>query len=100
MSRRSTINGKVLRTPSLGSYDDRSLRSAGLHHPDHVAPDFKAAMALEREYPSTRNADYALLVALGVNGEVPLDQALRNAEIGRYWGGVPVNDNLEHAVAA
>jgi len=101
-----------MRTPSLGTYDGRRGK-AELHQPDQVMPDFKAALGFEKDYPSTRDADYALLVRLGVNGEVPLAQAMANAGllasggiVGRdgkasaWFASRPANDNHEQAAVA
>lgn len=99
-------------TPNLGAYDSRKFRASDLHMPDQMAPDFKAALSFDKDYPSTRDADYATLVALGVNGEVPLAQAMRNAGLASETEeyvlrgrvslvfDVPANDNHEQAAIA
>ena len=66
MARRIVIGGKVMRAPDLELHD---LREVG-----GQAPLFLAA-AGER----TRDQDKALLVRLGVDGDVPLAQARINA---------------------
>lgn len=95
MGKRTVVNGKVMRTPNLGAYDNRRGYPHELHQPEQVMPDFKAALSLEKEMPSTRNADYALLVALGVNGEVPFHVAAAIAGL-----VVAANDNFKYAIAA
>lgn len=107
MAKRAVVNGKVMRTPSTENYDARVQIVDTLHQPDEVVPDFKSALSLDKEYPSTHTEDKALLVALGVNGEVPFFDAAANAglpvvgcERGVLFAMRAANDNFEHAIAA
>ncbi len=97
MARRAVINGKVQRAPSLGAYDNRRLKVTELHSPHEVAPNFKAALSFDKDYPSTRSADKALLIALGVDGDVPLEQARINSGLDM---APPANENFSLAIAA
>lgn len=82
----SETGRKAQRKPGLDFYDNK--RPAAVIQVSADAPtEYKAGLVLEKEYPSTHTRDKALLVALGVNGEVPLDQAMATAGL---WpsGGV------------
>jgi hypothetical protein len=100
-----------MRTPSTEGYDSRPPQPDRLHQPDQIVPDFKSALSLEKDYPSTHTRDKALLVALGVNGEVSFFDAAANAglpvvgcERGVLFANrgswVAANDNRRHAIAA
>lgn len=80
---------KVSKKPTLESYDNR----APMTEAQQASLGFARGaftQDLVRDMPSTRSRDYALLVELGVNGEVPLAQAMVNA-------GLAANDNDKFA---
>lgn len=66
---------KVPKKPNLGAYDNRRPPSASAD----PAYNDQFNGSLYADAPRTQPQDKALLVALGVNGEVPFDQARRNA---------------------
>lgn len=105
MRGRHVINGKVMRTPSLSAYDNMKPRPEGHAEPAPIAP-FGETLHLNKDAPRTQPRDYALLVALGVNGEVPLAQARVNAGLDPWpattaWlAEIAANDNHEIAAKA
>lgn len=77
MTQRFVVKGKVMHTPTVGRYDAMKPKP---EVSTTVATDTRAySRELVKDRPSTRDTDYALLVRLGVNGEVPLVQAMVNA---------------------
>lgn len=99
MRKRTVINGKVLRTPSLSRYDNMRVETVDTQTADPMGFNLEFV----KDAPRTWARDKALLVALGVNGEVPLMQALENA--GLAWDMKPAsvvaaNDNHEIAAKA
>lgn len=73
---------KIEKRPSLSQYDNMKPRA------DHeVAQDVAAIggynQAFVKDAPRTQGRDKALLVALGVDGDVPLEQAAKNAGLTR-----------------
>lgn len=95
MAKRSVIGGKVMRTPSLERYDDRMPPKETSAVPQVVVEQvgYKEAFFLEKDAPRTWARDKALLVALGVNGEVPFETAAANA-------GLLIAANDNHKIAA
>ena len=75
---RAVINGKVMRAPSLTGYDNRKPR-ADVEVATPLSTTGEYNQAFLKDAPSTRPRDKALLVALGVDGDVPLAQARVNA---------------------
>ena len=104
------INGgrKVSRKPSLSIYDNRKPPTAG------ADPAYDAVYAgrFDSDAPRTWAQDRALLVSLGVNGEVPFFEAAVNAGLPivgqqrgvRFAGNdlwhIPANDNTRSAAIA
>ena len=77
MAKRSVILGKVMRAPE---YDDfrppvEAMRDIGLP----ASPTFKGMLFLEKDINGERDRAKALLIRLGVDGDVPLAQARINA---------------------
>lgn len=67
--------GKVPRKPSLEQLDERvDKRTDGTE----LAAASVQNNALYRDYASTQHRDKALLISLGVDGNVPFDVARRN----------------------
>lgn len=68
--------------PPLSAAADAKIASSVLSKnsaPYDYTNDFKAGLYLEKDAPRTHGRDKALLVALGVDGSVPLAQARVNA---------------------
>lgn len=59
-----------------------ALQEETAHQTEKSPKGFRTGLFL-KDYPSTRDADYCLLISLGVNGEVPLAQAKVNAGLAR-----------------
>lgn len=81
----TTLNvcgSKVPRRPSLHDYDRLPPRF-GEDHADgsSLVVDYGDSLRFGRDVVSTRAADKALLVSLGVDGSVPLKAANDNAKI-------------------
>lgn len=93
MRRLSVINGKRMRAPS---YDDKTMSAPVIGGADDASTEFGSFLGLEREYPSTHDRDRDLLIALGVDGTVPLAQARRNAATANYYGGITPNDAVAY----
>ena len=106
MAKRAVVNGKVMRTPS---YEDASLSSPAAQRVADIV------LGVNQEYVAhddrTHTRDKALLVALGVNGEVPFFDAAANAGIpvvgcergvlfANRGSWIAANDNHRYAVAA
>lgn len=94
----SECGGKLWRRPALDRYDN-------------MPPDASPLSQHLQNYPSTHDRDKALLVALGVDGDVPLAQAMVNAGLAPIVRladldilsaalGWPANDNHTQAAAA
>lgn len=107
---------KVPRRPSLDRYDNMSYRP--MPSAADTTSDFGTFLGLERDYPSTHDRDRDLLIALGVDGNVPLAQARVNMFRSKFYAGkvsandvraelglppihpIPANDNHELAAQA
>ena len=92
------INGgrKVSRKPSLSVHDNRKPPSAS------ADPAYAAQFNTyhDKDAGRTHARDKALLVALGVDGDVPLEQALKNAGLEWDWDPRAANDNAKLAAKA
>lgn len=79
-----------MRTPS---YESASFSSPAAQHAASIA------LGINQEYVAhddrTHARDKAMLVAFGVNGEVPFEVAVASAGL-----TVAANDNFRHAIAA
>ena len=99
---KTLVGGKVARMPDLEGRDTRPTREIG-------ADDQFLFGANVKDYPSTHGRDKALLIALGVDGDVPIAQARLNAGLPadgsrpamlRRGEWVAANDNHEQAAIA
>lgn len=80
MSTINTANGKVPRRPSLDRYDGAVYSSLVIQSaPAEMVSDYQSSLSLEKDAPRTHKRDKALLIKLGVDGDVPLAQARINA---------------------
>src|SRR5690348_11373929 len=77
MTGRTVIGGKVMRAPDLERLDRVVYREPIDATP--AAPVTKTNLFLDKDAPRTWARDKAELVALGVDGDVPLAQARVNA---------------------
>jgi hypothetical protein len=90
MRRPAVVKGKVMRTPS---YEDVSYSSPAAQQVENIVFGFNQDYVAHDARTHTR--DKALLVSLGVDGDVPFDVAVANAGL-----LVAANDNFKHAIAA
>lgn len=96
MAKRSVILGKVMRAPEYDDFRPPAVAGNDIGLPS--TPTFKNTLFLEKDINGERDRAKALLVRLGVDGDVPLAQARINAGLPPIWAA---NDNdKQRAVAA